>query len=345
MLRTVDGGATWKASQGPTSTTLVTRRCSVEFKDAFTGWIHGYNDDELITRDGGVDLDEASTRSTRTVTGTGHRSRSRTFGTASGARAPPSGGGSTTRAASTSASTAVHVGTRPPQTRSRSTTSATSRSRAAPRAIWCRPREAGSGRRATRVVAGLCVRVTRLITTGASQSARARYQGAGRSRFRCGYRTRIGQSGSGVSHLSQRQQLVCDPPAGEGRRCMTSGPTTVSRSGRWARRAAIVRSLNGGDTWQREGRDSARAVRTSKRSRCYRTVVGFAAGTNKVLRTTDNGSTWTTVTVPPAGRRHSVWMSSTRTHYGWAPAMDGCFEATTPVCHGWEVSASARSGV
>ena len=52
VLRTVDGAETFKPAKGFYGRNADALR--VEFKDAFTGWIHGQNDDEWITTDGGV---------------------------------------------------------------------------------------------------------------------------------------------------------------------------------------------------------------------------------------------------------------------------------------------------
>ncbi len=184
VLRTVDGGATWKASRSHVHNTG-DEAMQVEFKDAFTGWIHGYNDDEFITRDGGVTWTKQYTkyayrdRYGASIKKPYIRNSFWREGSSVGWRIDNKGGiyfsvdgGARWYASAADSFTLDDLS----DVSFESSTTG----------FAVTSREAESGRPATRVVAGHFVRVTRRSTTRGQPSARARHQGAWRSRFRRG---------------------------------------------------------------------------------------------------------------------------------------------------------------
>ena len=143
---------------------------------------------------------------------------------------------------------------------------------------------------------------------------------------------------SGVSHLSQRSSWYVTRPPVKG---AVHDVWSNDGAAVWAvgEKGSIVRSLPAATPGARRARQS-RAVRTSKRSRCSRTV---AASRPNEQGASHHGQRLHLDTDTVArGDDLSLDVVDTDTLW-WAPAMDGCFEAMTPVCHGGEVSASARS--
>ena len=315
VFRTVDGGATFKPAKTgvwyPNEDTM-----RVEFKDTFTGWIHGTDNDEWITTNGGVNWTHQYTKYAyrdrygasikkpyiqdgfwREGSSVGWRIDDKGgiyFSVDSGAHWYASSADSFTLddladVSFESSTTGFMVSTRG--------------------RIWKTSDSGGSWSLCTRDPA---------IQSGGSESLEHIIKVAGGRGFAAGADSERAPGAIYRTTASGSSWYATYPPVkGMVRDVWTNDGVAV-----WAvgEKGSIVRSLNGGDTWSVKGATVAGSTNL-KAIEVLPSGTGFAAGANKVLRTTNNGATWTTVTVPPVGDVTCVDVVDTSTV--WVGTADG----------------------
>jgi len=293
VFRTVDGGATWKPSKTDVRNANEDSM-RVVFKDAFTGWIHGVSDDEWITHDGGVTWTKQYTkyayrdRYGASIKKPGIQDSVWPQGSNIGWRIDYAGGiyfsvdgGSHWYATSAGSFTLDDLSDVSFES---STTGFAVSSRGR---IWKTSDSGGSWSLCTRDPA---------MSIGGSQSFERVIKVPGGRGFAAGadsegspgviYRTSA-SGGNWYATYPHANGMLHDV-------CSNDGVTV------WAvgEKGSIVRSTNGGDSWSVKGAAAAGSANL-KAIEVLPSGDGFAAGKNKMLRTTDNGATWAAVTGPP----------------------------------------------
>lgn len=293
VYRTVDGGATWQKSKTnvyyPEDEGM-----RVVFRNSLHGWIHGAVDDEWVTTDGGVTWDLQYTR---------YHYRDRygasikkpyivngwwPSGSAAGWRTDGSGGiyfsvDGGKRWYSTAVDSYTLDGIVDVSFESTTTGFLVTR----PGRIWKTTDSGGSWSQSSRSPAVTTGNNSHRLTSVVKvPGGRGFAAGGSGSDLAVVFRTTSSGTSWSSTWLSGKGFL---------NDIWTNDGVAV-----WAvgEKGTILRSLNGGDSWSTRGTTAAGGA-SLKSVEVLPSGIGYAAGRDKVLRTTDNGSTWTSVAVPP----------------------------------------------